>query len=360
MKTLGIYLSRMLLARFFLLLCGLSVFLLALDLMVNSNSLLAQDDSVMALGRYALLRSPTIISDLIKIATLLAGLLTFAALTRRGELTAIWNAGVSQLGVFLRLLPVAVVLGGLQFAVNDFAVPLGVEGLREWGVGDFERSKEANGIEGVNWIHADNDIVRIPTDNIGPAQLNSFSIFQRDADGNLLGRLDVAEARYAGGVWVLSDVTQRVVGGGAPQHIAQRDWPISLDPESLRNLSAHPRDLSFDQISRFAGGDGQGTWAPYLYRTWLYEKVSTCLVPLLMLLLCAALGQQSQRTGRVELLFLGGVAIGFAFFIFNGITLAMGEVGLLPPLLASAVPLIAFTAVAFAIIYWHELKKRPA
>lgn len=106
-------------------------------------------------------------------------------------------------------------------------------------------------------------------------------------------------------------------------------------------------------------GDGQGTWAPYLYQTWLYEKLTTCLVPLLMLLLSAALAQQIQRAGRLELLFLGGAAIGFAFFVFNGITLAMGEVGLLPPLLASLAPLVAFTAVAGSVIYWNELKKRP-
>src|SRR3546814_2995683 len=93
--------------------------------------------------------------------------------------------------------------------------------------------------------------------------------------------------------------------------------------------STHPRHLSFDQTRRFAGGDGQGTWAPYLYRTWLYEKLAACLVPLLLLLLSAALAQQTQRHVHVELLFLFGAAIGFAFFIFNGVTLAMGDVGVL-------------------------------
>ena len=41
------------------------------------------------------------------------------------------------------------------------------------------------------------------------------------------------------------------------------------------------------------------------------------------------------------------------------VTLAMGEAGLLPPLLAGLAPLAAFTAVAGSVIYWHELKKRP-
>ncbi len=360
MRTLAVYISRLLLARFLLLFLGMAAFLLGLDLMVNASSLLAQGEGVTALGRYALLRSPTIFSDTIKIATLLAGLLTFASLIRHGELTAIWNAGVSQFGLFLRLLPLAVFLGGLQFVVDDFAVPRGVEGLRAWGVGEFERPEEANNTDGVTWIHVGHDIVRIPTVNIGRESLSDFTIFERDGRGDLLARIDVGEARYREGIWVLSDITLRSSAGGVMRHEDRRDWPIALDPESLQLLSAHPRHLSYDQINRFAGGDGQGTWAPYLYRTWLYEKVTTCLVPLLMLLLCAALAQQSQRSGRVEMLFLGGIAIGFSFLIFNGIALAMGEVGLLPPLIASGAPLVAFVAVALSVIYWHELKARPA
>lgn len=360
MNTLAAYLTRLLLSRFLLILVCLLALLLSLDIMVNSKRLLAQGAEFTGFARYMLLRSPSLLSEIIKIATLLAGLLTFATLIRHGELTAIWNAGVSQFGLFLRLLPLAAVLGTLQFAVDDFAAPVGYDELRTWGVIREEDRDVSRLTEGVTWIHVGNDIVRVPTENIGDGRLSDFTIFQRDGHGDLLGRLDVAEARYSGDVWHLSDVTERAVAGGSAQHSARREWRISLDPQSLRNLSAHPRHLTFDQISRFAGGDGQGTWAPYLYQTWLYEKVSACLVPLLMLLLSAALGQQSQRSGRVELLFLGGVAIGFAFFIFNGVTLAMGEVGLLPPLMAAAVPLIALTAVAMSIIYWHELKKRPA
>ena len=143
MGTLSIYLSRMLLARFLLLLVGLTAFLLGLDLMVNGNSLLAKGEGAVALLRYAVLRMPTIVSDLIKIACLLAGLLSFAGLIRHGELTAIWNAGISQFGLFKRLLPLGLLLGALQFAVDDFAVPRGIEGLRAWGVGEFENPKEA-------------------------------------------------------------------------------------------------------------------------------------------------------------------------------------------------------------------------
>lgn len=360
MSTFAAYASRLVLARFVLILLGLTALLLGLDLMVNANSLLRKGEGADALLRYALLRTPTTLSELIKVASLLSGLLTFASLIRHSELTAIWDAGVSQFGLFRRLIPIGLLLGGLQFAVDNVAVPWGIEELREWGVGEFRRPHEGDATKGVTWIHVGTDIVRIPDKNIGEDSLENFVIFQRDDSGTLLARLDVASATYRDGVWVLREITSRSGSNGRVAREAQRNWHIDLDPASLHVLSTHPRHLSLDQVSRFADGDGQGTWAPYLYRTWLYEKLTTSLVPLLMLLLAAALAQQSQRSGRLGLLFLGGVAIGFAFFIFNGVSLAMGEVGLLPPLVASAAPLLAFIALAMSIIYWHELKRTPA
>jgi lipopolysaccharide export system permease protein len=360
MSVLAGYLTGLLLGRVALLLFGLTAFILALDLMVNASSLMNSPDGFEALARYAGLRTPIIVSDMIKIASLLGGLLTFAGLIRHGELAAMWIAGLSQVGLFRRLLPVGLLLGALQFAVDDLAVPGSVDALYAWGVGEYEKPRETGGVEGTTWIHVGDDIVRVPTENIHGDTLGAFTIFQRNAEGDLLGRLDVGSAHYAGGTWQLRDITLTGGDGSAPRFEESRGWVIGLDPESLRHLAAHPRHLSFDQIRRFADGDGQGTWAPYLYQTWLYEKLTTCLVPLLMLLLSAALAQQTQRAGRLELLFLGGAAIGFAFFIFNGVTLAMGEVGLLPPLLASLAPLVAFTAVAGSFIYWNELKKRPA
>src|SRR3546814_1135711 len=118
MPVLASYLTRLLLARFALLLLGLGALLLGLDLMVNANSLLGGDGGVAALGRYALLRAPMVASDLIKVASLLAGLITFAGLIRHSELTAIWGAGVSQLGLVRRVMPVALLLAASSEGVK--------------------------------------------------------------------------------------------------------------------------------------------------------------------------------------------------------------------------------------------------
>ena len=79
------------------------------------------------------------------------------------------------------------------------------------------------------------------------------------------------------------------------------------------------------------------------------------MVPLLMIFLVVALSQRFQRTGRTEFLFLAGLALGFAFFISNGIGLAMGEVGLLPPFIAGWAATAGFAAIAGAIAFSREI-----
>jgi len=85
---------------------------------------------------------------------------------------------------------------------------------------------------------------------------------------------------------------------------------------------------------------------------------AACFTPLLLLLLVVALAQRFQRTGHVEFLFIGSISLGFGFFIINGISLAMGEVGLLPPFLAGWAPLGIFLAIAGSVAFWHETHKK--
>lgn len=360
MRVITRYVTRLFVARFALLLFGMGAFLMGLDLMANARGVMAHDDGgTAALVRYVMLRSPTIVSDLIKIATLLAGLLTLTLLIRHGELTAIWNSGVSQFGLVGRLIPLAIALGGLQFVVDNELVPPSVQALQEWGVAGDDSRPTLQDSSGMTWIHVGDDIVRIPTENIDAEGLRDFTLFERSAEGRLLARVDVRSAEYRDGLWQLFGVTTVPAAGGRPTYEAQRNWPIDLQAANLQHLLAHPRDLSFYETQRFVDGRGGSTWAPYLYQTWHYAKLADCLIPFLMLCLSVFLAQQSQRSGRLGLLLIGGIAVGFSFFIFNGITLAMGEVGLLPPLLASIAPLAIFGAVAASVAYWHELKHRP-
>jgi lipopolysaccharide export system permease protein len=128
----------------------------------------------------------------------------------------------------------------------------------------------------------------------------------------------------------------------------------------LGRLATHPRHLDHAELGRLVRGEQQRFWATHLYSTWQHARIAGALTPLVLIVLLVALTQRIQRLGHVEYLFVSGLSLGFAFFIFSGVSLAMGEVGILPPPIAGWAPPLCFLAIAGAIAFWHEEARVPA
>ena len=363
MRTLVVYLNLMLLARFALVLVCVVAFVLGLDLIENAQGVLeGPSGGLLAVARYAVLRLPEIASESIRVACLIGVLMALTQLIRNNEMTAIWNTGLSQFGIMLYLLPAATFIGLLQFAVDGAAVPWSSAALHAWKVGayDSDRIEIRNAARTASWFQAGTDIVRVPPDNPRLDVLKNITIFQRDGDGQLQARLEVGEARYDRGTWRLRDIHRYDVADNSFSKVADDSTELQFSPKLLQRLGTHPRNLSFAQLHRLVSGEDQGLWARHLYETWLQAKLSVGLTPIVIFFLVVALALRFQRTGHVEFLFVAGLALGFAFFIFSGVSLAMGEVGMLPPIVAGWAPLLCFAAIAGAIAFWFEETRVPA
>ena len=126
-------------------------------------------------------------------AALLAGLLAFAELARHSELTAIYAGGMSKVRLALAIVPAFVLIGGFQLLIEDQARPVAMKELRAWGVGDFT-SDDAH----ATWLRRGADILRIEAIDPGQLELHGLTIFQRDAEGNLIAKIDAARAGIPG------------------------------------------------------------------------------------------------------------------------------------------------------------------
>ena len=355
------YLTNLYLSRFCLLLFCITAFILSLDLVTSAERVLAQsDDNSFSVAKYAALRVPQVISDTIKYAGLFAALLTLASLMRYNQLVPIWGSGISQFGLTLRFMPIAMVIGCLQFLFDDLVVPASNAALLEMGIAEQidRRDFGPNAAKSAKWIKVRNDIVRIPHGHYSSTSLRDFVIFKRNDDGQLTSTENVSSAHQRADGWTLKGVTRRNIDGKIEIIEQLSGWGTGFKIADLDTLNTHPRDLSFRKLFQLVLIEAHGAWAPNLYQTWLQVKIAVCLTPLLMIFIAIALSQKFQRSGRTEFLFLGGLAFGFGFFIINGIGLAMGEVGLLPPLIAGWAATIGFIAITGAIAFSHEIHTR--
>ena len=349
------YMSRLFAARFALILVGLALLVLLLDVMAESSAIIAGEDGVAGLWRYGWLRLPLIISRLIPFSVLIAALLTLISLSRHHELVVMAGAGVSQFKLIATFLPLAVVIAGTHFWIDDRVAPASITALDAWGVAGYSTARPAAGASGeVMWVRAGNDIIRLRRDRLGDSRLGALSIFRRDGEGNLIERLDAAAAANIDGAWTLYDVRRFDVAGNSHSKVAEIAWAGSLRPSQISTLSSHPKTLSLSAVWRFVATPGYGSRPLYVYEIWLNRKLAFPFASLLMILLAVPLAQRFQHHGGAGAILALGIAIGFCFFVFDGFTLAVGEAGLLPPWLAAWAPTLAFASIGAALGFHGE------
>jgi lipopolysaccharide export system permease protein len=293
---------------------------------------------------------------MLPITAVLAGLLTFAELVRHGELTAMYTAGLSKPRLAAAMLPVALLIALVQFLIEDQAVPAAVGALRTWGIGDYGSGEDE---PAVSWLRHGDDIVRIQRLDAAAGELGGVTIFRRDREGNLIAEIEAASASYEDGSWSLHDVTRSWVGSGAVEHEDRLSWAGELDPSLLAAVIAHPRETPLRQLIQVNRAPGLGTQPSYRYKLWLQERLAAPATTIAMILVVVALARPSGGRAAQGWLLAMGVAVGFLCWTFDGLALAIGDLGLVPPALAAWTPLLVFATTAASIML-HQERRRVA
>lgn len=361
MSVLARYVSRMFLIRLAVVLFSVGGFGLLFDLLENGNSVTRGAAGLAwPILTYSLLRLPIIVSEMVPLSALVAGILTVGDLLRHRELVIMWNGGVSPLGLILRLLPVGLLLVVGKFAVDDWIVPRASAELRSWAVGDYKRSSIIGGEGDAIWLRSGQDVVRIAKDAAARRRVADLVIFRRDDDGLLLERLDAAAARPVAKGWILRDVTRRTVGSGKTERLPSLAWSGKIDLEEIALLAREPRELSLTQLGRVIDNQAFGIRSTAAYSTWLHVRLANAVVPFLLVVLAFALAGRFSRTGTLTPIFVRGIGIGFSFHVAEGVVVALGEVGLVEPRLAAWALPVGLAVVVLLPPIIAELRDRGA
>jgi len=359
MSIFARYLCWMFLLRLLLVLLGIVGVMLSVEMLETADNVLRDVGGRLPfLGRYALLRTPDLVSQLLPISALLAAMFTILELIRHRELVAIWVSGLSSLRVIRALMPAALLLVAVQFSIDNWAVPKVMDDLRAWGVGRFDQSNLGDDTGSV-WIRSGDDIVRLQAEAAQAGRLEDFTIFRRNAAGVLIDRLDVTTAMQQDvGSWLLLGIKRQFVENSKDTYLTHLHWQGQLDLESISLIAEEPRELRIAEILRLIENDAFGQRRPDRYRTWLHYRFVAAASPFLMIALVAALSHHFRGRNNLAQLFLFSLAIGLAFFVLDKASVAMGEVGLLPYWVAAWAPSIILLCVIGSFILAPE-SSRP-
>ena len=342
LTTLGLVL-----ATFVMLLLVFTFFELIGDIIRNRTPF-------MTVGDYLVNLTPSMIYTITPLSVLLAVLVTFGALQRNNELTAMKATGISLYRVALPVVVIAFVVAGALFAFDETYVPTAnrrQEALRsvikgkpaqtffrpdqKWMFGSQQQGKPAR-IFYYQFFDPDHD------------RFANLTIFEVDpATFTLSRRVYASTARWEPQVqqWIFENGWVRSFDGDkvkSYEPFAVRTFPdVPERPQYFKKESLQSQEMTFVQLNRYIRDLSQSGFDTMALRVQLNVKLAYPLITLVMAVLAipfaVSMGRRNSLTGVAA-----AIGLAVAYWVVAAIFQAMGNVNMLPAILAAWSPDVLF------------------
>ena len=356
-KTVALYMARMFLVRTFAILAGLVLVLQALDLLSESGKILSVAGNGDAeVWRYVGLRAPQIVARFLPFSVLLGTILTLLTMNQNSEVVALKAAGLSAHQVLAPLIVASLGVAALSFAFNDRVVSRSTATLNQWQKVNYGPLPIDRGDRSNVWVRSGTDLIE--ADQIrgrgGDAVLGGVTVYERNAEGNLVGLVYGRQGKREGDGWRIAPVQRFDVASGGVTRLASATVARGVTPDQFTLATVDADGLSFLGLrSAIADLEDAGRPTKSLEGS-LWHKLSGPLSSVLMPLLGAVAAFGIARSGQLFVRAVIGMALGFTYFVADNFALAMGNLGAYPPFLAAWAPFLLFLLIGEAVLLRTE------
>jgi lipopolysaccharide export system permease protein len=355
-RRIAYYTVKLFLTRSLAVLVSLVLILMTLDLLGESGQILAVPGNGDAeIWRYVMLRVPLLIGRFLPFSVLLGTLIAFAGLNQHSEVIAMKAAGISAHQILAPLMVASLGIAVLTFVFNETVVVKAARTVTAWNDNDYRPIPPASDLLSNVWVLVGDDLLRA-RQVVGQGQrlrATGVTIYDRH-NGTLRQVIDAERARPVGNAWLLENVR---IYDTTLNTIVRKPRMMALqgvEPDRLTLAKVDPEQLDFFTLKqRIAELERAGRPADEA-RAGLWHKISGPLSTLLMPLLAAVAAFGLARSGQVLLRATVGMALGFAYFVADNFSLAMGNVGAYPPMLAAWAPFVLFFLIGETVLIRSE------
>ena len=355
-RQLALYTVKLFVTRSLAVLVALVLVLMTLDLLGESGKILAVPGNGEAeLWKYVSLRIPLLVSRFLPFSVLLGTLIAFTGLNQHSEVVAMKAAGISAHQMLAPLILASLVIAGGLFVFNEGVVVNANRQVTVWSDNDYKPVPPESGILSNVWILHGSDLVE--ANHVGGGRTNfhaeGVTIYERE-NGELKRVIRAARADPVGGAWKLSDVRVYDSSMNVVRRVPEIIGLEGVQPEQLTLAKVDPEQLDFSTLKERIGQLERAGRPTAEATAGLWHKVSGPLSTMLMPLLAATAAFGLARSGQVLLRATTGMALGFAYFVADNFSLAMGNVGAYPPIMAAWAPFVLFLLVGETVLIRSE------
>lgn len=355
-RTLAIYVAKMLMLRTLAVLAMLVLVLQALDLLGESGRILAQEGNGQGeLWTYVTWRAPQLVARFLPFAVLLGTIITAATLNQNSEVISMKAGGLSAHQILAPLIIASMLVAIVSFLFNEIVVAPTTAKLSAWEKVEYGPIPKASNVRTNVWVRDGNNLINAKTvTGRGTAVvLQDITIYDRANDG-LRSLMQGKEARFTGSSWTVTDVTQFNVLTGAEEQKASITVGDTLRPDQFTLANVNAEGLSFMELKSAIAELKEAGRPTMGLESSLWHKISGPLSSILMPLLGAVAAFGLARSGQLFVRAVIGMALGFAYFVADNFSLAMGTIGAYPPILAAWAPFILFFLIGETVLVRTE------
>jgi len=325
---------------------------------------------------YVTLKLPAYAYELMPIAALIGTIYVMAQLAARSEFTVMRASSLSMRGAASLMLPVAVVLVVVTFALGEFIAPksselaenfkrriMGATISSEFRTGlwakDVIRGADGKTATGSRFLNAR----KVTTDGV----LRDLQVYEFDLDMHMLSMISADEARFIDNrQWRLINVEELRF---TPERtssdernipmITSRKLPISLmtseiTPEIMAVLVAEPSKMSAVDLALFSRHLEENKQRSERYEIALWTKLLYPLAVFVMMALALPFAYLQSRSGGISLKIFIGIMIGVSFHLLNNLFSHIGLLNTWPPIATALTPSVIFLLAAVSALWWVE------
>jgi lipopolysaccharide export system permease protein len=296
---------------------------------------------------YVLLTSPARLLQLMPACMLLACLFALGALATRSELTAMRAGGLSS----ARIVGSVFMLGGATvislFLVAEFVIPAAQQ------MAQAERASRLSSAQAVRsgnsfWAQGDHQYLNVREFEAGnvPSDIYLYE-FAQSGELEMLIQAEHAEVR-PDGTWLLEGVSRKQFSGNRIEtdRLAILPWRPFLRPRQASLLMLPPESMQPIELYQYVRDLERRHQPVGLYAQELWAKIDLPLAIAAMIMIALPFAFGPLRTQSIGQQMMIGAMIGIVFTLVQQITIYLGELFNVSPVLTATLPSLLLLALA--------------
>lgn len=300
--------------------------------------------------QYVMWRLVAIGHQILPIAALMGTIIGLGALAANSELTAIRAVGFSLRNIVSTVLAVGVMLMLLSAVLGESVVPRTEQEASR--IRAVAMSQDiAIGADNQLWARDGSAYVKVESVDT-PGHLSRLTIYQLNAEHQVVRMIWAAQAVYRNGVWLLRNGHETVFGAERLQNhsFAEQRWQGRLTPDILGVFNLQPEQLSVVGLYAYSRYLSQNGLDSFRYEQAFWKKVISPLVTIVMVLLAVPFVFGPLRSVSIGQRILVGLLVGLGFHLLNQMSGYLGVVFRFDPMLTATAPTLLFTGLMLVLM----------